>query len=433
MFRKKLLLALAFIILISSAVSAKTPFVTVKNQQFFIGEKPYYFIGTNYWYGSLLGLEKDKKRGIERLKKELDFLKANGVTNLRVLGGAEGSGLISGVERVGLPLQPSQGKFDTQVLESVDLLLFEMSKRNLKAVIFLSNNWEWSGGFQQYLIWNKQIPKELETRKLDWDEQRDVVSKFYSCEPCKVAYNKQVSIILNRVNKFNKKRYIDDSTIMAWELANEPRPMRSRANEDYKKWIAETTEMIKKRDKNHLVTLGHEGRIGTESMPIFEEIHQDKNVDYLTIHVWAKNWGWFRNEKLAEDFTQVVEKALNYVKEHIVVAEKLKKPLVIEEFGLPRNAQSFDINSPTTLRDDYYEKMFQFVAESKAKNGAVAGASFWAFGGTSRPIPNQIFWKKGDEFMGDPPMEEQGLNTVFDSDQTTWQIIKKYAAKLESR
>jgi mannan endo-1,4-beta-mannosidase len=433
MFRKKSLFALLVISLISSAIFAQKSFVKVKNQQFFIGDKPYYFIGTNYWYGSLLGLEKDKKRGIERLRKELDFLQANGVTNLRILAGAEGSGLISGVERVGPPLQPSQGKFDTQILESLDLLLSEMAKRKQTAVIILSNNWEWSGGFQQYLIWNKQIPKDLETRKLTWDEQRDVVSKFYACEPCKNAYNEQVKFILNHTNKVNKKRYIDDPTIMAWELANEPRPMRPVANEDYKKWIAETAKMIKKKDKNHLVTLGHEGRIGTESMPIFEEIHQDKNVDYLTIHVWAKNWGWFRNEKLAEDFPQVVEKASNYVKEHIVVAEKLKKPLVIEEFGLPRDAQSFDINSPTILRDNYYEKMFDFVAESKLKNGAVAGASFWAFGGTSRPIKNQIFWKKGDEFMGDPPMEEQGLNTVFDSDKTTWQIIKKYSTKLENR
>ena len=26
--------------------------------------------------------------------------------------------------------------------------------------------------------------------------------------------------------------------------------------------------------------------------------------------------------------------------------------------------------------------------------------------------------------MGDPPMEEQGLNSVFDSDSSTWKVIK---------
>ena len=194
-------------------------------------------------------------------------------------------------------------------------------------------------------------------------------------------------------------------------------------DEDYKKWIADVVTMIKKKDKNHLVTLGHEGSIGTESMPLFEEIHADKNVDYLTIHIWAKNWGWFKDEK---DYPQAVEKATSYVNEHIAVAEKLNKPLVIEEFGLPRDGQSFEVNSPTIFRDDYYSKMFEFVAENAKSNGVVAGANFWAFGGISRPVKNQIFWKKGDDYMGDPPMEEQGLNTVFDSDKTTWAVINKY-------
>jgi mannan endo-1,4-beta-mannosidase len=409
---KNLLLLIILLALFSYSVFAQ-PFVTTKNGQLFIGSKPYYFIGTNYWYSSLLGLEKDKKRGVERLRKELDFLKKNGVTNLRILGGAEGVGLLNNVPRVGPPLQPVQNKFNVEVLDGLDLVLFEMSKRQMKAVIFFSNNWEWSGGFQQYLIWNKVVPKDLETRKPGWDELRDVVSKFYSCAPCKAAYNEQVNLILNRTNKFNRKKYIDDPTIMAWELANEPRPMRLVANEDYKKW----------KDKNHLVTIGHEGSIGTESMPIFEEIHADKNVDYLTIHIWAKNWGWFKEDK---DYENALEKATNYVNEHIAVAKKLNKPLVIEEFGLPRDGHSFDVASTTILRDQYYSKMFEFVAESSKNNGVVAGANFWAFGGTARPIKNQIFWKNGNDYMGDPPMEEQGLNTVFDSDKTTWAVINKY-------
>ncbi|HVE57778.1 MAG TPA: cellulase family glycosylhydrolase, partial [Pyrinomonadaceae bacterium] len=403
---KKIALVFFILGLSSLAVFAQTPFVKVKDHQFLIGDKPYYFIGTNYWYGTLLGLEKDKKRGVERLRKELDFLKANGVTNLRIMAGAEGSGLINGVTRVGPPLQPVQGKFNTEVLDGLDLVLYEMGKRDLKAIVFFSNNWEWSGGFQQYLIWNKLVPKEQETRKLTWDEQRDIVSKFYACTPCKAAYNEQLSLVMNRTNKYSKKRYMDDPAIMAWELANEPRPMRPSAEKDYKKWIRDVAALIKSKDKNHLVTLGHEGSIGTESMKLFEEIHTDKNVDYLTIHIWAKNWGWFEGEKVAEGFPNVIEKAANYLNEHIAVAEKLNKPLVIEEFGLPRNAQSFDINSSTSLRDDYYGRMFARVAESAKTGGVLAGANFWAFGGTSRPTRGQIFWKAGDDYMGDPPMEE---------------------------
>lgn len=427
---KKISFFFVGIFLFSTAIFAQMPFVKVKNHQFFIGDQPYYFIGTNYWYGTLLGLEKDKERGAERLRRELDFLKANGVTNLRIMAGAEGAGLINGVTRVGPPLQPVQGKFNTEVLDGLDLILFEMGKRDLKAIIFFSNNWEWSGGFQQYLIWNKLVPKDQETRKLTWDEQRDIVSKFYACEPCKRAYNEQVSLVMNRTNKLSKKRYIDDPAIMAWELANEPRPMRASAEKDYKKWIADVAAMIKAKDKNHLVTLGHEGSIGTESLKMFEEIHADKNVDYLTIHIWAKNWSWFEGNKVAEGYANVVEKMTAYVNEHLAVAKKLKKPLVIEEFGLPRNAQSFDIASSVSLRDDYYDKIFAFVGASAKTNGHIAGANFWAFGGTARPVKNQVFWKAGNDYMGDPPMEEQGLNTVFDSDKTTWAVINKYSKSL---
>lgn len=309
-----LLLAFAF----SAQLAAQSSsFVSTKGHQFYLNGKPYYFIGTNYWYGSLLGLEKNKKRGIERLRKELDFLKSNGVTNLRLLAGAEGSGMINGVVRVGPPLQPEQGKFDETVLDGLDLVLSEMGKRDMKAVVFFSNNWEWSGGFQQYINWNNLVADELKTRKLTWDELRDVVTKFYTCSPCKENYNKQANLILSRTNRYNKKKYTEDPTIMAWELANEPRPMRPAANEAYKKWIGDVAALIKAKDKNHLVTIGHEGFMGTENLQLFEEIHADKNVDYLTIHIWAKNWGWFKGEEIAEGFPNVIEKAVAYINQHL--------------------------------------------------------------------------------------------------------------------
>ncbi|MDM7922587.1 MAG: cellulase family glycosylhydrolase [Pyrinomonadaceae bacterium] len=383
--------------------------------------KPYYFVGTNYWYGSLLGLEKDRRRGIERLRKELDFLKANGVTNLRLMAGAEGSGMLNGVTRVGPPLQPEQAKFDESVLDGLDVVLHEMGKRKMRAVVFFSNNWEWSGGFQQYLIWNKVISDEWLTKKPTWDELRDLVAKFYTCEPCKKAYAAQMDKVLSRTNKISGKRYIDDPTVMTLELANEPRPMRPAASEAYKNWTAETAASIKRKAPKQLVSIGHEGWIGTEDIKLFEEIHADKNVDYLTIHIWPKNWGW-----LAKGFPNAVSETAKYIEENVAVAVRLKKPRVIEEFGLPRDGQSFNPSSPTKQRDQYYEKVLSYI-KSDPK---IAGANFWAFGGTARPIKGQLFWKPGDEYMGDPPMEEQGLNTVFDSDRSTWAVIKKKARSL---
>jgi mannan endo-1,4-beta-mannosidase len=333
------------------------------------------------------------------------------------------------VQRITPALQPKKGQFNEQVLTGLDLLLSEMAKRDMKAVLYLTNNWEWSGGFLQYLRWNNQINEETFRQKMDWDELRDQTSKFYSCTPCKEDYLKQVKVLLSRTNSLTKKKYKDDPTIMAWELANEPRPMRPAANLAYKQWINAVTLFIKSNDKNHLVTIGHEGNIGVDrSQALFEEIHAFENVDYLTIHIWPKNWSWFKDAASMEaELPQVLDSTMTYIDQHITIAQKLRKPLVIEEFGFPRDGQSFNVQTPTTLRDKYYEMIFSIWRQSKATNGVIAGANFWAFGGIARPLQGQIFWKKGDEYMGDPPMEEQGLNTVFDSDTTTWRIVKSFA------
>ncbi|HKP67969.1 MAG TPA: cellulase family glycosylhydrolase [Pyrinomonadaceae bacterium] len=398
-------------------------YVSVRDGNFRLNDRPYYFVGTNYWYGSLLGLEKDRARGVDRLRKELDFLKTNGVTNLRLMAGSEGSGLLNGVTRVGPPLQPAPGKFDERALDGLDLILAEMAKREMKAVVFFSNNWEWSGGFQQYLIWSGFAPADLLEQKPDWEDLKYVVARFYICGPCMSRYSKQVEFVMNRTNTINKRKYVEDPTIMSWELANEPRPMRPAANEPYARWISATAAAIKARDKLHLVTIGHEGSIGTESLELFESVHRDPNIDYLTIHIWPKNWGWFADNTY-------VAKTTAYIEEHIAVSKRLKKPLVIEEFGLPRDGDirvtkqggielwAFDPASGTTLRDEYYKRIFSYIG------GNVGGANFWAFGGTARPTKGQDFWKPGDAYMGDPPMEEQGLNTVFDSDASTWKVIR---------
>jgi mannan endo-1,4-beta-mannosidase len=144
----------------------------------------------------------------------------------------------------------------------------------------------------------------------------------------------------------------------------------------------------------------------------------------MTIHIWSKNWGWFVDGKMSDGFPNIVKETEKYVAENVAVAKKLDKPLVIEEFGLPRDGQSFDPRSGTGFRDKYYKMILAYIGNQSDDNAFIAGDSFWAFGGTARPIRGQTFWKPGDELTGDPPMEEQGLNSVIDSDRSTLQIIR---------
>jgi mannan endo-1,4-beta-mannosidase len=414
-------------ILFFQILSAQSEFVKAKGSRFYLNNHPLYYIGANYWYGGLLALKKDKQKGIDRLRKELDFLKSNGITNVRVLGGAEGKGLINGIYRVGPPLQAKEGVFDADFLKGMDALLNELGKRKMTAVIYLSNNWNWSGGFPQYLKWNGLIPDLAFDKDISWNELRNYTSKFYDCEKCMTEYLNQVKYIIGHTNFITHKKYSEEPAIMAWEIANEPRPMRPSVMNSYKKFISNTASFIKKSDPHHLVTTGTEGYMSTESIQLYKDIHDDKNIDYLTIHIWPKNWSWFSGKNIRDGMDSVIYKTINYLHEHENVARELNKPLVIEEFGLPRDNHSYDIDSPTTYRNIYYSKILNEWLKSKRKKGILAGVNFWAYGGIAKPVKGQVMWKEGDEYMGDPPMEEQGLNTVFNSDKSTWSLIDSFS------
>jgi mannan endo-1,4-beta-mannosidase len=421
---KRLVTIFVLIMLAGGNLSAQySSLITVKNQQFILEGQPCYFIGTNYWYGSLLPLEKDKSKGIDRLRKELDFLKANGVTNVRVLAGSEGKGIINGRPRVGPPIQSQEGVFDPDFLKGMDAFLNELEKRKMTAVIYLSNNWNWSGGFPQYLQWNNKYPDSVFLKEISWDKMGEYNSKFYDCEKCMSGYYAQVKYIISHKNAITHKKYSEDPAIMAWEIANEPRPMHPSARNSYKKFIRNAAAYIKQLDPNHLVTTGTEGYQSTQGMPLYREINDDKNIDYLTIHIWPKNWGWLNVKNFMGSIDSVITKTNRYLNEHGAVANELNKPVVVEEFGLPRDKQSFDRNSTTAYRDIYYSNMLNRWLDSKRSNGNLAGVNFWAYGGIGKTTKGQTWWKEGDPYLGDPPMEEQGLNTVFNSDKSTWKMV----------
>jgi mannan endo-1,4-beta-mannosidase len=412
-----------------SASFAQQGFVTVNGAQLELNNKPYRYIGTNYWYGGLLATNGDA--GKTRLKTELDFLSQHGVTNLRVMVGAEGITTYPYRTPNEKVLQPEAGKFNEPIMVGLDYLLDELGKRDMKAVLHFTNTWEWSGGLGQYLKWNgygeQPYPKSL-GGYYSWDKLREYISKFYTCQPCMDELDTYIGYVLNRTNTINGKKYKDDPAIMAWEIINEPRPMEPSAVPAFEAWIRHVAALVKSIDKNHLLTTGSEGDIASDyDLEVYRKIHADKNIDYLTIHIWPKNWGWFKDTSVNKSYATILDSARNDIKKHLHIAKQLGKPLVIEEFGLPRDLHVYSPSATTYNRDHFYSFIFNQVAT----HPGIAGCNFWAFGGAARPIPGQTFWKDGDEFMGDPGGEEQGLNSVFDIDKTTWAVITSYTRKMD--
>ncbi|ALI98496.1 glycoside hydrolase 5 family protein [Rufibacter tibetensis] len=399
-------------------------FVKTDGHMFTLGGRPYYYIGTNYWYGGLLastGQGGDRTR----LTKELDLLKKVGVTNLRVLAGAEGPN--NQPYRVSLGLQMSPGVYNDTLLAGLDFLLAEMAKRDMKAVLYLNNAWEWSGGFSQYVNWNTNVPIPYAlANNNDWASFMKYSGQFLQCDPCKQQFADHIRYMLSRTNQYTNKKYTEDPTIMSWQIANEPRAFSMANVPAYDQWIKSTAALFKSLDKNHLVSTGSEGSHGSEgSMEVFKQVHTDPNIDYFTMHIWPRNWGWLDSKNIAGTLDSAIVKTNQYMERHIAFAREQKKPIVLEEFGLQRDNNEFSPSAKTTFRDWYYQNAFERVLISAKEKDALAGANFWAFNGTARPHPTRHFWKPGDALMGDPPQEEQGLYGVYDTD-STMPLIAKY-------
>lgn len=421
---KKLILLLFLIVFTSPSIAQN--FISIKDSNFIKNGKPYHFIGTNYWYGAMIGAKNGDR---ERLLKELDELKANGITNLRVLVGAEGGDQDFTVTPA---LQPEKGKYDDVLLDGLDFLLAEMKKRDLTAILFLNNNWEWSGGMAKYLEWNGYgVVPNPNIEPNTWPQFMNFTKQFHSCKPCQEDFEKHIQFILGRTNPYSNLKYTEDPTIMSWEVANEPRVFTKDNEEAFTKWINDVINEINRLDSNHLITTGSEGKAGSnDDITTFERTHKNPNIDYLTMHIWPKNWGWYSVEKEKETTKVSIEKTLAYIDEHIQVAKNLNKIIILEEFGFPRNQVSFDRNDPITYRNKYYKAVFKRLKQAIANNEPFVALNFWGYSGIGKNTPSDGKWRKGDDFNTDPPQEPQGLYSVFSTDASTLRMIKAFNKKI---
>lgn len=396
----------------------------------FSGTDPYYYIGTNLWYGAILGSE-TQYGDRQRLLSELDSLHSLGLDNLRVLVGGDGpEGIPSQIEP---SLQKEAGVYDEDVFRGLDFLLAEMGKRKMSAVLYLNNAWEWSGGYGRYLEWAGAGDAVLPSVD-GWPAYMEFASGFVTNGKAKELFAAHVRTVVSRVNSITGKAYRDDPAIFSWQIANEPRCFSSSdsAKAAFADWIWETASLIKSIDPHHMVSVGSEGRWGCENdMSLYEKIHSCPDIDYLTAHIWPYNWGWVSSDSLEKDIDNAVSETDKYIDEHLAVARKLGKPLVIEEFGFPRDGFVFEKGTPVQLRDRYYRSVFGKVLESKKECGLLAGVNFWGWGGLASQS-GDLYWKPGDDYCADPAQEQQGLNSVYASDSTTVALIKESISELDA-
>lgn len=406
--------------------AADTPdYVTVRDGEFYIGDSVYRYVGTNFWYGAILASE-GRGGDRERLAKELDTLQSIGINNLRILVGGDGEeGLASHISPT---LQKTPGVYNDTLLAGLDYLLDDLEKRGMKAVLYLNNAWEWSGGFSTYLEW-AGAGKAINPATDGYPAYMEYASKFVLNDSAKNMAANHVKNIVSRVNSVTGKPYSESPAIMAWQIANEPRAFSPDNKEQFAEWIGETAKLIKSIDSNHLVSIGSEGKWGCEGdMSLWTKIHSYPEVDYATIHIWPYNWSWVSATTTVDSLQVACANTTEYINSHYdALSTALKdsgtKPIVLEEFGYPRDNMEISVGSPVTARDGYYRHVFSEIVNG----GKLSGANFWGWGGIVNP--KHEVWQPGDDYTGDPAQEAQGLNSVFASDSTTISLIKEVNRK----
>jgi mannan endo-1,4-beta-mannosidase len=220
---------------------------------------------------------------------------------------------------------------------------------------------------------------------------------------------------------------------MAWQLANEPRPGREAVAgpvtiDAFVRWIDSSARYIHELDPHHLVCAGSEGLAGTlHSSELYTRAYSSPWIDYLNCHLWPLNWGWYDPTRAEETLPSTMEKATAYINDHIRLARVLRKPLVMDEFGLGRDGGLIQPEVTTGARDRYFTHIVGVIEDSARAGAPIAGSNVWAWGGEGRALHADGMWQPGDPFVGDPPQEPQGRNSIFVTDTPTIDILTHHA------
>lgn len=421
----KLRLLLAALLAAAFATAGAGDIIRTDGTHFIKNGRPYYFVGTNLWYAPILA-STGQGGNRERLTLELDSLQAIGVNNLRILVGADsGSDYANSVKPY---LQPEPGVLNDTLLDGLDWLLAEMERRDMEGVFYLNNSWDWSGGFGFYLK-NTGHGHSPNANGDGYDDYCRYAALFSADTAAQEMFYRFVRSIVSRTNRYTGEPYSESPAIMSWQICNEPRPFAKQNKEGFREWVLKTARIIKEIDPNHMVSLGSEGQYGClYDWQLYGALHEGSEIDYLTLHLWPVNWGWGKRDDLAGSLPSIYREAGRYIEEHAEVAKQLNKPMVIEEFGYPRDETSYEPGSPVQARDQLYSYVFDVLKESRTDAGPLAGVNFWGWGGTGRP--DSVVWKAGDDFICDPPHEPQGWYSVFSTDRSTIDLIRATAAEV---
>ena len=327
----------------SMAVSADghlpaNKFVKQAGDQFRLDGRPFSFGGTNNYY-----LMYSSHLMTDAV---LDKAAANGLNVVRTWGWFE-RGLVTDTTSDGADKGVYFQYFDPTIngpafndgadgLQMLDYVVAKAKQDGIRLVLPLTGNWSAFGGMDMYTKW-----RQLQTGSAAGLTH----SSFYTDPVIQGWYKNWINHLLNHTNALTGLKYKDDPTIMAWELANEPRCVGSGA---YPKdpacnvdtlmgWVKSASRYVKSIDREHLVGTGSEGFMCLDKTlvdwtrncnegvnePAFAAL---PTIDYLSFHLYPDSWGKDRGW------------SNQFILDELAAGARIHKPVVMGEYGWTNQA-----------------------------------------------------------------------------------------------
>lgn len=315
-------------------------FVKTANSKLMIGNTPFRVAGANTYY-----LQPEIVYGnADGAREALDKMLAMGLTVARTIGFNDhayknGDGRcgnltseIAGDDPATIQLRP--GVFCEPNLVALDQAIAEAKARNIRLIVYLTNNFTAYGGKRRYVQWR------LGAGSNPTEEQ---LGMFYTDATIKQWFKDYLTMLLTRRNTVTGALYKEEPAILAWELGNELRNSTSvvadrarRANE-LLAWQREMAGFLKSLDTNHLVADGGEGfddnemnypglsntySVRGDESCSFSRLVNEPAIDLLSYHLYPQNWGLNDNQDVEI-----------WIRAHEQLARAAGKVAYLGEFG----------------------------------------------------------------------------------------------------
>ena len=334
--------------------SAANPFVRQRGGRFFVGNRPFRFVGANV---AVMYRDDDRARMPETLRQAAQ----SGIKVVRVWAFGEGgpNDVKPMADFADWPrhhsFRPVPGQWNDDAFVHLDKVIAEAAKNNIYVQLCLTNWWRDTGGVTQYLRWAGINDAADDSYKFGINNEKAIL--FYSNPETRRLYREHVEKLATRRNTITGVLYRDDPTIFGWELMNEAQVITGRWAER-RAWFAEMSAYLKSLDPNHLVAPGAWGYRSSSERREWLADHAIPTIDYCDVHNYPRDDH--------DSFVNSPAALKEFIENRAAAAFSLGKPIVLGEFGMGVEGHN------GASQAQWYRAFF----EGNARAG-VGGAMFW--------------------------------------------------------